>query len=658
MTARSSRAGLAAPALTFNPAEALAQGFAQQVQAWAQRMGSTPASQRAASQAAHALSLATSNSQVCLPLEELVAERASDGAPSPGLSSRAWRDLLLASHVVALAHDGGAGPMLLDAQDRLYLRRYFDYEQRLARRLHRALHQAPVAIGPAAQTQLRCLFAAPADSAAAAGLNGQQVAAALALRQHLCVISGGPGTGKTTTVVKLLVALLADQPGARIALAAPTGKAAARMLQALQQHASSLPAALRVGLPSHSFTLHRLLGSQPGGGFKHHAGQPLPIDVLVVDEASMLDLALTTQLLEAVPDGARIILLGDKDQLAAVEAGAVFAELCANPALSAACRSDIEQACALPAGTLPVPPAGAAAALADSSLWLTQNYRFAADSGIGRLAGHIHAGQAAATLAQLRAASSPAVRWLEDLAPQPGAATLGHLQHGYAPYLQCVQDHPDDPARVHAAFAAFRALCAVQNGPWGVRSINQHISRWAQARGPNQAASEAAADWYVGRAVMVLRNDPQLRLFNGDIGIVLPAPVQARADAAAPALMVYFADADGGWRGLSPLRLPEHQTAFAMTVHKAQGSEFDEVMLLLPTRPSPVLSRELLYTAVTRARQRVTLAGRAAVVSAAVLAPTRRHSGLLDRLQEEAAAQVATKTARDGRGTAHHAADA
>ena len=216
----------------------------------------------------------------------------------------------------------------------------------------------------------------------------------MALRNGLTVISGGPGTGKTTTVVNLLACLITQDPHSRIALAAPTGKAAARMTEAIRQRAEHLPEALREKLPTESFTIHRLLGANPGlGKFTHHAGNPLPIDALIVDEASMLDLALATRLLEAVPASARIILLGDKDQLSAVESGAVFAELCADPTLSEACRRDVADLCGYAPERI-VPPAPVQpSALRDAAVWLTKNYRFGADSGIGRLAKYINEGQ-------------------------------------------------------------------------------------------------------------------------------------------------------------------------------------------------------------------------------------------------------------------------
>lgn len=608
------------------PADGLADAFAAHVAAWAGRLGADAATQRIVGQAAAAVSLATSDGHVCLSLDEWARTAA------PGADAARVRAALLASGVVGTPRQPGAMPLILDDEGRLYLHRYFDHERRLAARLVRAAGGPPIGIDAATRQRLNDLFR-PNEAVLGGAVDWQKIAAALALRGRLTVISGGPGTGKTTTVVNLLACLVAQNPDCRIALAAPTGKAAARMTEAIRQRAAHLPEALRARLPGESSTVHRLLGVTPApGGFVHHAGNRLPIDALVVDEASMLDLALATRLLDAVPESARIILLGDKDQLAAVESGAVFAELGADPSLSEVCRGALAALCDLDAAQLRSPPPAHRSSLTDSVVWFTRNFRFAPDSGVGRLAADINNARAAHALAWLHAGADDSIRWLDEDGAAPGEATWERLVEGYAGYLQAVLRDPADRAGIGAAFGAFRALCAVRDGPRGLVAINERMTRHARdALAPLHAARplDARSPWFAGRPVMVLRNDHVLRLFNGDIGITLP---DEHGD-----LTVCFPDSEGGFRNVAPVRLPQHQTAFAMTVHKAQGSEFDEVLVLLPQRHGPVLTRELVYTAVTRARERVTLSCSAQVLTAAIESPTRRHSGLLARLREAVA---------------------
>jgi exodeoxyribonuclease V alpha subunit len=625
-------------AMTERDDHGLAEGFARHAARWAQAQGANEASVAAVSRAAAALSLAVSEGHVCLMLESLAAAASDDG--SSALDVRGWRAALLASGIVGTPEAPGVLPLILDADDRLYLHRYFDYERRLARRLTRARHAGASADAsidsPALRARLAELFAANAarlDGAA----DWQQLAAALALRGRLTVISGGPGTGKTTTVVNLLACLIALAPDCRIALAAPTGKAAARMTDAIRQRAQHLPPELRERMPAESSTVHRLLGVTPSG-FAHDADNPLAIDALVVDEASMLDLALATRLLEAVPATARIVLLGDKDQLAAVESGAVFAELSIDPILTPDCVRELAALTGTPAEAI-VPPAPArASALQDCAVWFTQTYRFSRDSGVGRLANYVNTGQARAAADWLRGATDDDVRWLEAGAGTDPEAVLREMDSGFADYVRSVAADLGDIAAVTDAFGRFRVLCALRDGPRGVTALNAAMTRRFRAAltlpglPPAGGGLEGAlaSPWFAGRPVLVLDNDYVLRLFNGDIGIALPD--------ANGVLLVHFPDATapGGFRAIAPVRLPRHETAFAMTIHKSQGSEFDGILVMLPQQRSRVLTRELLYTAITRAKRQVTLVADEAVLAQAIATPTTRHSGLLARLAEEA----------------------
>ncbi|MFN3985847.1 MAG: exodeoxyribonuclease V subunit alpha [Rhodocyclaceae bacterium] len=638
-----------------NPQRDLAEGFAAHAADWARACGAPPEAIPALRQAARQLSLATAEGHVCLPLADLFSPAE---AGDPDAARTRWRARLLASGVVAEVRAGHAPacPLLLDVADRLYLRRHYVWERRLAAALmaraggegreaamgdgcddgqgeHRTTAMPPP---PAVAERLAQLFA---TNGARLGerADWQKLAVALALLRRLTLISGGPGTGKTTTVAALLACLLESRPDLRIALAAPTGKAAARMLEALRARAASLPEALQARLPREAHTLHRLLGVTPEPGrFRHHRDHPLALDVLVVDEASMLDLALATRLLDAMPADARLILLGDKDQLAAVEAGAVFAELSADPDLTPATTVALARLTAADPACIVPPQARRASPLRDAVVWFTESHRFSAESGIGRLAAGINGGAGEHVLGWL-AQCDPAegVAWLDDTGDGLGEAAWQRMVAGFAGYfvaLRAHAAHPDsDPSAVFAAFERFRVLCAVHEGARGLAAINNRLQRLARdALARAEALFAAATDpasgpWFAGRPVIVLKNDYGLKLYNGDVGLCLPG---------ADGLRVVFPAADGGWRSLAPARLPAHDTAFAMTVHKSQGSEFAEVLVILPATPTRVMTRELLYTAVTRASRQVTLAGRRDVFLSACATPTQRRTGLLDRLRE------------------------
>jgi exodeoxyribonuclease V alpha subunit len=282
-----------------------------------------------------------------------------------------------------------------------------------------------------------------------------------------------------------------------------------------------------------------------------------------------------------------------------------------------------------PAESISPPVARISSRLNDCVIWFTKNYRFASDSGIGRLAAHINAGESKTGIEWLRTATDPSVRWIEDGNRIPAEETMACATSGYTEYLQATKENIEDKNAVFKAFERFRILCAMREGPRGVDDINKQVSRhFRQSMNHVQIAGEQS-DWYPGRPVIILRNDHVLKLFNGDIGISLPDTSNDENQ-----MMVYFPDSDGGFRAISPLRLPEHETAFAMTAHKSQGSEFDSILLLLPSTHNRVVSRELLYTAITRSRKQVTIASNETVLRQAIESPANRRSGLIRRLQE------------------------
>ncbi len=538
----------------------------------------------------------------------------------------AWVEALRSAPVVG--EPGSYTPLVLDPRARLYLHRYWAYQDALARWIRE--RAAPVEPAPppgAVRRALDRLF--PSSSAGVEPVDWQKVAACAAALRRFTVISGGPGTGKTFTVAGLL-ALLLDlhgdaEPPLRIALAAPTGKAAARLGESARRSAGRLPGrrpeAARI--PTEATTLHRLLGSIRGSPyFHHHAEHRLPLDVLVVDEASMVDLALMAKLVQALPDHARLVLLGDRDQLASVEAGAVLGDICGRDrasGFSGAFRSVLERETGerIPEAA----PPGGQPSIRDGIVLLRESRRFPASSGLGRLARHVNRGDQAGTASLLRKETSGDIRWsqLPDRDGLPSA-----LRARTRAFLSTPPD-ATDPLAALSRFQRFRILCAVREGPYGVRSVNRVVEQSLAADG----VIRPVGPWYAGRPVLVNRNDHTLQLYNGDLGMVLP-----QEDGSG--FRVCFPAGEGAWRSVHPMRLPEHETAFAMTVHKSQGSEFDHVLLILPDRPYPVLTRELLYTAVTRARRSVEIWAAEPVLRFAVSRRTRRSSGLEDAVWDPA----------------------
>ncbi|WP_305042374.1 exodeoxyribonuclease V subunit alpha [Geoalkalibacter sp.] len=568
--------------------------------------------------AAALVSQAAEQGHVCLDLRApgLGGPPPGDSPAPPLPEPAAWAAALRQSSVVGAP--GDYRPLILDAQGRLYLYRFWRHERFLAEELRR---RAALRTPPADAALLREGLGRLFGHGDGQGCDWQRVAALAALLHPLCVISGGPGTGKTSTVVRIL-ALLVEQAATRplrLVLAAPTGKAAARLAEAIRLARDGLPvdAAVRARIPGEALTLHRLLGSGRGGAFRHHRGNPLACEVLIVDEASMVDLPLMAALLDALPATARLILLGDRDQLASVEAGAVLGDLCGaggaaghSPAFAAA----VAEFCG---DRLPL-IAPAPAPLADNLILLQRSYRFAADSGIGRLARCVNEGDGPATLAALRAPEHEDVHWR----PLPPANQLeGELEPLLLAALRpTLQAH--SAVEALAAFEGFRLLTALRHGPWGVEQLNRLAEKILARRG----LIHPATPFYAGRPILVTGNDYRLGLFNGDVGLIWPDPESNGA------LRAFFQQAGGELRKIAPPRLPAHETVYAMTVHKSQGSEFDEVLLILPESPGELLSRELLYTGVTRARRKVAVWGEEDLLHRVVGRRVQRRSGLREAL--------------------------
>lgn len=588
------------------------------------------------------------------------------------LEPGAWLSAVARSALV-----GGRGdlsrPFVLDGS-LLYPTRYFAYQQRLAQSLRARMTRLELPADAALlRSGLRALFGSERDDDGK--LNRQMLAAAMALLRGFTVISGGPGTGKTYTVRSVLTLLWAQwalaapamegMAGPRTALAAPTGKAAARMKEALLAGLDDFVVRAKDALPQRASaaqlqaylssldpgTVHRLLGWNPASPsrFRHDRQAPLPADIVVVDETSMVDFALMSKLVDAVAAGARLILLGDQHQLASVEAGTVLADLCGPTSVDAVTVSrgfatelaDIAGMQETAGMARKVDEAGPH----DAIVQLSRSRRFKPESGIGRfaracVAGRFDGAAAAKILTEGRADSDVTALPHGPKGSLPPAAEdiivegyLGYLERllaGPGAHETLVQLHLD----VLQRFDRFRLLCAHRGGRLGASALNRVVvellgerKRVEQAeqrkRGarPRLAGFQPDGQFWVGRPVIIVRNDYVVRLFNGDVGIVVRDSQRE--------LKVAFPDSSGV-RYVAPARLPEHQTVFAMTIHKSQGSEFEHAMIVLPERMSPVLTRELIYTAVTRAKRRVTLVcdEMGEVLAEGLDATVRRASGL------------------------------
>ena len=542
----------------------------------------------------------------------------------------AWTRQLEASRWVDTPDDATAvadphAPLVLEG-GLLYLRRYREYERALALGLQRIATQP---VPEAGIEPLALLFARLFRHAAHD--DRQARAAALALRHALLLVTGGPGTGKTTTTARLLVLLVAQalhagRASPRIALAAPTGRAAERMAESVRQAVQALAATgvdadLLAALPTSGTTLHRLLGTIPDSPrFRHDGDNPLPFDVVVVDEASMIDLPLMAKLVDAVASGTRLVLLGDPDQLPSVEAGDVLAAILGAAGEGDAMeRGDADVLRPLLGdadNTSVLAQEGGEARFPGIRVHLQRGWRQSEALDLAPLAAAVREGDADAALAQLRAGTLSNVHFHEGLADPLELQRDDLLAHFRA------LGHTATPADALAQSTRLRLLTAVREGPQGARTLNARIERLLAEGG---GSGRAPQGHFQGQLLIVTENSYRHRLFNGDIGVCMRD--------AAGTLVAWFPGDDAGHpRAFHPAALPAHESAFAMTVHKAQGSEFDTVWLLLPARGNRVLSRELVYTGITRARRALHVAGSEAVIREALARHAGRWSGLGWRL--------------------------
>lgn len=615
------RIGLTQLLAGAHEADALARALGNLLAHRHAQAGGDPAATEAVRACAQAVCMADAQGHACWPV--------SAGASAD--ATAALIEQLRRSPVVQTVMPS-LRPLVLDAQGRLYTQRYWQAECALAARWAQWQSDAPLVDDLAqAAAVLDRWFPRPQ-----AGRDAQRTAVALCLLRPAVVLSGGPGTGKTTTVVRLLAALTELAPALEVALVAPTGKAAARMQESVRQQlpALGLDAGALARLPAQARTVHALLGiGVDGVRPRHDREHPLSADLVIVDEASMLGLMLAARLFDALKPGARVLLVGDHHQLASVESGIVLATLARSQRFSVPMAERLAALGApVPAEAVDARRASSADAVADVAMaadaalgsrdaviWLTRSHRFAAAGGIAQLAQAIHAGDGAAAVAAAHAEAARAevhAMGAGDVADIVTAALAG-----YAPFVAVVRASRDH-AEAFAAFERYRVLCALRVGARGSVALNAAIDM--RLRTVLDVATGAV--WYHGRAVMITRNDALLGVFNGDIGLCWFTPGEG--------LRVHLRRADGQWRAIAPARLGACEDAYALTIHKAQGSEFEAIDVVLPDRPSRLVVRELIYTAVTRARSRLALWSSDEVLEQGVAVRTVRHSGLDARVRE------------------------
>jgi len=532
----------------------------------------------------------------------------------------------------------GAEKPLLLFDNRLYFSRLAGYEQTLAQRLLQMSQQALTIDNQALAQLLEHYFPTlQTGSTDPQIIDWQKVACAIAATKGFSVITGGPGTGKTTTVTKLLAILqsLYQHAPLSIKLVAPTGKAAARLSESIlgaKDKLTNIPEHIKTLIPQSAQTIHRLLGVKPfTNKFRHSAANPLHVDLLIIDEASMVDLSLMAKLIEALPAHARLILLGDKDQLASVDTGSVMSDLCQGltlgqtPQYSAARCAELNQLCFNGAEKLQSNPSDFK--LADCIAFLQHSYRFDAKSGIGQLAQAVNtnnSGKLNYVEQEVNSGAFKDVIFDYDLVSQPLDKLVQSAASKYAEYLQLIAQQASSAA-VHKAFSSYQLLAAVREGDYGVNNLNHRIEKQLAQQG--LIALNPDQRHYVGMPIMIAQNDYQLKLFNGDIGILM---LDENAQ-----LKAVFIDEQGSERAFSPARLPIHDKVYVMTIHKSQGSEFNYTAMVLPpaNQATAGINRQLVYTGITRAKQTFELVADKKVLLMAMNKSVSRASGLYERLK-------------------------
>jgi exodeoxyribonuclease V alpha subunit len=564
------------------------------------------------------LSRNTGTGHVCIDLSSqsgkpvVEKELQRDPVFCPDLSM--WTKILKSSRVVGAPYD--FKPLILDSSSRLYLYRYWEYEQSLAASIkERASAKIQTFNGELLKKNLCRLFSD----------NEQKLAAFSVVMKNFSVICGGPGTGKSTTVAKILALLIElFNKDITIKLAAPTGKAADRLKAAIKKakedHLKSLCLDEVIkAIPDSVSTLHRLLGAGAGSAyFRYNSKNPLTADVVVIDEASMVDLPMMSKLFQATLPETKIIILGDKDQLASVESGAVLGDICTaesiqmfSPGFCMTYRDITNESPPLSCENAPE--------IYDCITQLRKNYRFGAESGIGMLSIAVNNGEEEPAISLLNDKKYPDI----SCSPLPRPGSLGSKLRNIIleSFGRFIESSGFEEALKRLDL--FRILCALRDGPFGVYELNRLVEKILI----EHRLIKPAGPWYHGRPIIITRNDYGLKLFNGDLGVLWEDNNGT--------LRAFFPGQDETYRDFAPGRLPEHETVYAMTIHKSQGSEFEDILMILPEKDFPLLTRELIYTGITRAKKNITIWMNEEVFKSSIKKQVKRASGLKDRLYDK-----------------------